>query len=421
MQVTQAEEPNVRRVGVQEEYIKFRPSPNFKNMKKFLKNRSNHHSVTPEPQCEKLDRKEIKPVVVQPPLPPYPPPPDSPPNLNIVIKQEKEDDDESQSSSGGEGDHSQELTTSEERAVEQTEERPKKEICKEFIRGNCKRPVCRYAHEVDVSQLAGVYTFCWNYQNAVCTFPNCRFVHASVFEEAEFYRTGVLPPHARSHLKKPSPTSEETQQEMKPSNFTNLPPPVHPTVDKSLPILSCVPTSTIEQRPEDEMRNLLSRNVSPFKRGIEEFTGSPRELEVSEHLAKKCKNCDIGEFSLKYNKEMMENISQSSEEIIKKIAQISKKSTKLLNVLYTVVKQMSWNKTATVNNGIISADKEKAFLDQLNTYLSNTNNRMSSLTVINDDNLKNMQGGNMNLTSLMAKILCSASEQALPNESSRET
>lgn len=153
-------------------------------------------------QTQKLEhrREELKPAVVQPPLPPYPPPPDSPTLLNIKIKQERIDDEISNNDESMDS-----ITQSMEQAQPESnhkDERPKKTICKEFIRGNCKRPVCKFAHEVDVSQLAGVFTFCWNYQNAVCTYPNCRFVHATVFEEAEFYRTGVLPPHARSHLKK---------------------------------------------------------------------------------------------------------------------------------------------------------------------------------------------------------------------------
>lgn len=236
---------------MEEEFIKFRPSPNFKNMKKFLKHRSDYtETKTPvsstvscpelqlqaqpqvriqsqatngpvqtrsqtRSQTQKLEHKkeEVKPAIVQPPLPPYPPPPDSPSLLNIKIKEEKIDD---------EIPNNDECMDSLNQSIEQVqpetnprEERPKKTICKEFIRGNCKRPVCKFAHEVDVSQLAGVFTFCWNYQNAVCTYPNCRFVHATVFEEAEFYRTGVLPPHARSHLKKqalPPPPPPEGKQ-----------------------------------------------------------------------------------------------------------------------------------------------------------------------------------------------------------------
>lgn len=229
---------------MEEEFIKFRPSPNFKNMKKFLKHRSDytetktpcvpstvncselqlqaqpqvqpqsHNQVQPrsQPQTRSQTQKqiqkkeEVKPALVQPPLPPYPPPPDSPSLLNIRIKEERIDDDIP---------NNDECVDSINQPMEQVqpevspkEERLKKTICKEFIRGNCKRPVCKFAHEIDVSQLDGIFTFCWNYQNAVCTYPNCRFVHATVFEEAEFYRTGVLPPHARSHLKKQAPPPE---------------------------------------------------------------------------------------------------------------------------------------------------------------------------------------------------------------------
>lgn len=225
---------------MEEDLIQFRPSPNFKNMKKFLKHRSDytetrtpvlssvkcpelnlqaqpqvqaqsHSQVQPrsqpqtrsQTQRQTQKKEEVRPTVVQPPLPPYPPPPDSPSLLNIKIKTEKIDD-ETPNNDVSMDTLNQPMEQVQPEAAPR-EERPKKTICKEFIRGNCKRPICKFAHEVDVSQLAGVYTFCWNYQNAVCTYPNCRFVHATVFEEAEFYRTGILPPHARSHLKKQGP------------------------------------------------------------------------------------------------------------------------------------------------------------------------------------------------------------------------
>ncbi|KAJ2953993.1 hypothetical protein O0L34_g2206 [Tuta absoluta] len=425
MQAKQADDKKLRRVGVEEELIKFRPSPNFKNMKKFLKSRSETtlaNSVTKaaptleQNVIEKIEKKEVKPVVppphalvpapavVQPPLPPYPPP--ASPPLNVTIKQERQDDDdEAQTHSSGEGEQTPPPTTAEPQTTDQNHvKQPKKTICKEFIRGNCKRPVCRYAHEVDLDQLRGIFTFCWNHQNDVCTFPNCRFVHASVFEEAEFYRTGILPPHARSHLKNqqtplgpPSPPPAEIQM-----SFANPPPPP--------------PHASVEGRPEDDFRAQLARTTSPLKREwsqIDDLLTSPSEVDPNEQVAKKCKNCKITDLSLKCKKEMMENMVQSSEEIKKKILVLNKRSLKLLNILTILVKT---NSTNSVASGFITGgDKEKLMLEQLSGFVGS--NRLSSL--INDDSLKNVIGGNSNLQSLMAKMLC-AGEQPIPKETSRE-
>ncbi|KAI5640386.1 hypothetical protein NE865_07311 [Phthorimaea operculella] len=413
MQAKQADDKKVR-VGVEEEQIKFRPSPNFKNMKKFLKSRSETtlaNSVTTaapiieQNVTEKVEKKEVKPVVppphvlapapavVQPPLPPYPPP--ASPPLNVTIKQERKDeDDEAQTQSSGEGEPTPPPTTTEPPATEQNHvKQQKKTICKEFIRGNCKRPVCRFAHEVDLDQLRGIFTFCWNYQNDVCTFPNCRFVHASVFEEAEFYRTGILPPHARSHLKNqqtppgpPTPPPAEMQM-----SFANPPPPP--------------PHAILEARPEvEEFRSQLPRSISPLKREwseIDDLLTSPSELDPNEQVAKKCKNCKITDLSLKCKKEKMEDLLQSSEEIKKKILVLNKRSAKLLNILTMILVKTTTSTNSVASSFINTADKDKLMVEQLSSF-----NVMSV-------------SGNNNLQSLMAKLLC-ANDQPIGKDSSRE-
>lgn len=160
-------------------------------------NRATPNAATDPPPAPNIGRKPE----VQPPLPLDPPPPDSPVYLNVQVKQEIED---TNYQSGCE--RSPELVNQEPQSNGDTntaqEKSPeKKKICRDYIRGTCIRPTCRYAHKYDVSQLEGVYTFCRKYQNSVCTYANCKYVHADVFEERHFYRTGILPPHALAHHK----------------------------------------------------------------------------------------------------------------------------------------------------------------------------------------------------------------------------
>ncbi|XP_045783690.1 zinc finger CCCH domain-containing protein 10-like [Maniola jurtina] len=154
----------------------------------------------PPPNLKRMDlRLDWQRPEVWPPLPTYPPPQDYIPNLQ-----------------GGQ----------EETPTDQT-------ICRDFIRGNCKRERnCKYAHKHDLSQLEGVYTFCRNFQNSVCTFANCKYVHATVFEEQNFYRTGVLRAHALHHKVNdmlqppPPPPPPPPEDPVAPFNmdFSNPPP-----------------------------------------------------------------------------------------------------------------------------------------------------------------------------------------------------
>lgn len=225
---------NCRRLGVDEQSIRFQPSPNFKNMKKFFKSKiensesssqsppngsleqttPNHSLDSPPRTLQQMERLSPVKQIVQPPLPLEPPPPDSPPIIPVPVKEEIIDDEyqenghESPNLSTSQADTSPRLSfdrnSAEPENTPLTTDRPKKTICRDFIRGTCSRAgTCKFAHQCDLSQLSGVYTFCRNYQNAVCTFPHCRYVHATVFQEQEFYRTGILPPQALNHLKKP--------------------------------------------------------------------------------------------------------------------------------------------------------------------------------------------------------------------------
>ncbi|KOB69514.1 putative zinc finger CCCH-type containing 10 [Operophtera brumata] len=167
-----------------EECINFRPSPNFKHMKKYLKSKFEEANSSPNqgsdrsttPNSEEQDSVKPQQVTssssmaqrVQPPLPPNSPPPDL-----VVPKQEVEDDEYID----GTATQSQ-LKTEKEEVIEKA---PERTMCRQFARGMCTRGAsCIYVHELILSQLPGVYTFCKNYQNTVCNFPKCKFVHASI-------------------------------------------------------------------------------------------------------------------------------------------------------------------------------------------------------------------------------------------------
>lgn len=151
---------------------------------------------------------------VQPPLLLGPPPPDKPPTMNITLKETADNQEySSPSEQSSYAIKASELTGHESNEAEDTDK--SKIMCRNFIRGKCMRPgTCKFSHKCDISQLDGIFTFCRNFQNSVCARPNCKYVHATFFEEQHFYRTGELPPHALAHhnqvniLPPPPPPSE---------------------------------------------------------------------------------------------------------------------------------------------------------------------------------------------------------------------
>ncbi|KAH9634775.1 hypothetical protein HF086_012641, partial [Spodoptera exigua] len=235
-----------------EDSINFRPSPNFKHMKKYLKSKfeeSNQMSEQSSPTevtnatMRTNNQEEVKSNAnVQPPLPPNPPPPDTPPMI-INLKQEIVDDEyQNNDTKSQEFIQTDELKTTIKTDQSETAEEPKVIMCRNFVRGTCKKgAACIFAHKLILSQLPEVYTFCRNFQNSACTFPKCKFVHATVFEKEYFFRSGYLPPHTLAHLKEntapqpvPSPQTEEAPG-IAPANVYPLglappPPPSKPCV-----------------------------------------------------------------------------------------------------------------------------------------------------------------------------------------------
>ncbi|CAH0715975.1 unnamed protein product, partial [Brenthis ino] len=328
-------------IQTDEHLIKFRPSPNFKKMKKFIKSKIDHSEITyratpsaapdPPPPPNISRAQKVKPEV-QPPLPLDPPPVDTPLNLNIQIKQEIEDLDYHMC------DKSPEIEAETSQGSKNTQEKSKMPICRDFIRGTCKRQgTCKFVHKYDVSQLVGVYTFCHKYQNSVCTYANCKYVHASVFEERNFYRTGILPPHVLAHHRKvnvlqpppPPPPPEEPPTDVATVTFSNPPPPI-PN--------DCLSVNSIENRSFSDLLPL--RSTSPLKRTwktIEEF-GSSCEIDANKQTTKNCKHCDLMEFRLQYNKDKVEEMLHSKQELDKKMALLDKKSDKLYSIILALLK-----------------------------------------------------------------------------------
>uniref|UniRef100_A0A336LVF8 CSON005829 protein n=1 Tax=Culicoides sonorensis TaxID=179676 RepID=A0A336LVF8_CULSO len=57
-------------------------------------------------------------------------------------------------------------------------------LCRDFLRGNCRRKYCRFPHVNSPDQVV----FCHDFQNSYCPRINCKFLHYSI-EDEEHYRT----------------------------------------------------------------------------------------------------------------------------------------------------------------------------------------------------------------------------------------
>ncbi|PZC75211.1 hypothetical protein B5X24_HaOG206566 [Helicoverpa armigera] len=374
-----ADEDSQAKSRSDEDNINFRPSPNFKHMKKYLKSkfeemvkaRESQREVALEKSASGHDAQEkvntpVQSALVQPPLPPNPPPPDTPPLL-VNLKQEIEDDDYKQNEPPSEYNHTEELKTINIKTDQsEASEKPNVDMCRNFARGNCKKgAACKFVHEMILSQLPGVYTFCKNFQNSVCAYPKCKFVHATVFEKENFFRTGYLPPHTLAHLKEGAvaqPPPPPPQPEEPPANlplFPNAPPP---------PAIPCVTPAVVAFNPTDpnieraDLNMFRSPNsTSPKREWVidTEVGSSPRDLLSGEPLAKKCKNCDSNEFRLQFTKTKIEKLIRANEELKANLARASRRKAKLAVVIAAVLKQAKDDKVPTS-----PPNKEKASTKQ---------------------------------------------------------
>lgn len=73
---------------------------------------------------------------------------------------------------------------------------PANRICRDFLRNVCHRGKrCKYLHERSEDDPMEEYTFCHDFQNGMCNWPGCKFLHCTESEEKRFRATGELPPH----------------------------------------------------------------------------------------------------------------------------------------------------------------------------------------------------------------------------------
>ncbi|KAK0083129.1 hypothetical protein PV325_009299 [Microctonus aethiopoides] len=75
-------------------------------------------------------------------------------------------------------------------------------VCRDFLRNVCHRGKrCKYLHERSNDNPIEEYTFCHDFQNGMCNWPGCRFLHCTENEEKHFRATGELPSHIVNRMK----------------------------------------------------------------------------------------------------------------------------------------------------------------------------------------------------------------------------
>ncbi|XP_048488674.1 uncharacterized protein LOC119694745 isoform X1 [Plutella xylostella] len=330
-----------RRVGVDEKYIHFRPSPNFKKMKKFLKSKIDENSVQAgECPCAATEGMEgAGGGAPPPPLPLGPPPPDSPGhepaadthdefNEEILnnIKKEK-DDGEKQVKTG--------------------------DVCRNFIRGNCTRGAgtCRFAHKHDLALLKKITNFCRDYQNSICKHKNCRFVHASIFEQEKFYRTGVLPPHATAHVRNNAAGSLASPPAARPA--VRLMPPPPPPQPAPLP----APAVNLANPPPivPISMGLVKQGTPPpppgsagapaAKPGLGDHAALINKFDMASLnlnngvKASSCPNCDVLKNRLLHTQSKAATINNSIKNMNHELEDLEKKERRLDAVIIYLLKQ----------------------------------------------------------------------------------
>lgn len=330
-------------------------------MKKFIQSKLNHSenisNQVVETTTPKIAEKKPDPPAanVQPPLPLVPPPPDVP-WIPVNVKQEVQDIEYKD-------EFGYELKQA---APEQEDIKPSVEICRDFIRGTCNRTgPCRYAHKYELSQLVGIFTFCREFQTKGCTYSKCKYVHADIFEEQNFYRTGYLPPCAFTHQKKPSEVTNTTTstsvtissviQTLPPPPPPPLPPPPPPPPEDppqpQLPPVFAFPkpppplpahnlSDTLlkeyaAMHTSDPILDMLQSN--PLKHSWSALELSNLQ-EFTPSNPKKCPNCDFLELCLQHSCTKVRKMMVQSEAMNMKIDKLEKKNAKLDAIIMKVLR-----------------------------------------------------------------------------------
>ncbi|XP_074109750.1 zinc finger CCCH domain-containing protein 10 [Cotesia typhae] len=90
-----------------------------------------------------------------------------------------------------------------------SESPPNSRVCRDFLRNVCHRGKrCKYLHERSGDSPVEEYTFCHDFQNGMCNWPGCKFLHCTESEEKHFRATGELPAHIIARLKNNSEKTE---------------------------------------------------------------------------------------------------------------------------------------------------------------------------------------------------------------------
>ncbi|XP_013179497.1 PREDICTED: uncharacterized protein LOC106126398 isoform X1 [Papilio xuthus] len=444
MQVTQADSGSRKRPGVNDT-----SPPHCDKMKKYIRSKIDHDGSTsraspPSPSdiyaASYVIKEKVKPEV-QPPLPLDPPPPDEPLNMDIELKKEIVDTDYQSPGEESPDALSQDGTDLKSNDDDDEDSDKPKPMCRDFIRGTCIRPgTCKFSHKCDISQLFGVYTFCRNYQNYVCTRPNCKYVHASVFEEQHFYRTGELPSNALAHHKKPilpppPPPPQEAPLNIPPV-FKVPPPPLRfRKIRPPLPI-SCIPTSKLEARPFPDMRD--SPSTSPLKREwpcIDNFPGSSRDVgpDSESDKKKRCRNCKYIELRFLHGRETLvpknllraelmkekcEKLQKATLEMHNQIDLLNKRREKLYSTLMTLFKPTYQAKPAATSGPISSpnsGERQTWLLEQMSSAINS-----NLIPGMQEDASRHIINGNPVMSSLVAKLL-QVYRQHMMTDPSRKT
>ncbi|XP_076227898.1 zinc finger CCCH domain-containing protein 10 isoform X2 [Nomia melanderi] len=66
-------------------------------------------------------------------------------------------------------------------------------VCRDFLRNVCHRGKrCKYLHERSDDDPVDEYTFCHDFQNGMCNWPGCKFLHCTESEEKRFRATDFI-------------------------------------------------------------------------------------------------------------------------------------------------------------------------------------------------------------------------------------
>ncbi|CAK1546496.1 unnamed protein product [Leptosia nina] len=297
------------------------------DMKKIIQSKFDHMEITNRAHASLSPDVDTKPEpsAVQPPLPLVPPPPDEP-WMPVTVKQEVEDYDYKDTS----------LTIEPKTEIP---EKVKQKVCRDFIRGTCKRVGCRFTHKYELSELVGIYTFCREFQTKRCTRVHCKYVHADVFEEQNFYRTGYLPVHAFAHQKKAEPSTPPSQV-VSPA-MPPPPPPPPPPPEETLPMppeyLFKIPPPPLPVEPSTS--SLESPVLDILQTGIRRPWDALESISLynseTSSPPKKCNHCPIMEFCEQHSKSKLEKMDQDIANINSKIDRLDEKILKMDEIIVT--------------------------------------------------------------------------------------